>query len=152
MKTTTLILLSLICLSTRAQSSAKTVEMFLGVPVNMHYVTVKAGDTVELGSNAYITEIYMISKGDYIVFNGGEAFVYPDAGADHIVHRNEGVFEVDGMEKMKTFDREGNERFADEMIVSKNATFHLYYFTLAENEKPDLDINAALLTTAFISN
>ena len=145
MKTTTLILLSLISLTTRAQSSARTEETFLGVPVIMHHVTVNPGDTVRLGNNAYITELYMISKGDYLVYNEGQPFLYPDAGAEHIVHRNEGEFEVDGEKKMKTFDREGNERYADEMVVSKNASFHLYYFTLAGSEK--LNINAALLST-----
>jgi len=117
----------------------------------MHHVTVNPGDTIQLGDRAYITELYMINKGDYIVYNEGQPFLYPDAGADHIVHRNEGVFEVEGVQKMKTFDREGNERYADEMVISKNATFHLYYFTLAEKDKLDIEIDPSLLKTENLS-
>jgi len=148
MKTTTLIFMSLICLASRAQSSAKTEETFLGVPVIMHHVTVNPGDTIRLGQNAYITELYMIRTGDYVVYNQGQPFLYPDAGASHVVHRNEGEYEVDGEKKMKTFDREGNERYADEMVVSRNASFHLYYFTLAGTDK--INIDTSVLSTETI--
>jgi hypothetical protein len=144
MKTVSLVILSFFYLSSFGQTSSKVAEKFLGISVYVHHTVVNPGDSIVLPERAYIIELYVIEHGDYTVYNDGLPFVYPDnPQVNHIVHRNEGSFEVNGEVLTKAFDPEGNERYADQAIVSKKAKFHLYYFTLAE-PKQKLDISPIL--------
>ena len=136
MKNCLLVLFTVACFQAIGQSNFKTKEIFLGVPVVRHHTILKAGDSLTLPPGAYIMELIVIQPGDYTVYSDNTPMVYPNApGVNHIIHRNEGRFEIEGNVKEKLFDSEGSEKFADQAIVSKKGSFHVYYFTLAVGPK-----------------
>ena len=138
MKNLILFACTLFCLSVNGQTSFKAREKFLGVEVIKQHTILYPGDSLKLPGNSYIMEVIMISNGDYMVYSNNEPFYYPAAeGITNIIFRNEGSFVIEGQVTEKKFDPQGNERYGEEAVISKNACFHLYYFTPA----PSIKIN-----------
>ncbi len=130
------ILFSLFGLYASGQSNFKTEETFLGVPVVKHHTILKPGDSLHFPPGSYIIEMIVISPGDYTVYSDDSPMIYPDApGVRHIIHRNEGKFEMEGRIQEKIFDINGNEKYSDQAIVSNNGSFHVYFFTRAETTR-----------------
>lgn len=134
MKTIATLILSFLGLAGYGQAGRSTSEIFLGVKVTVHYITLHPGDSVRLPAGSYIRDLHYIEHGDYIVYSGGAPFLYPDdPSVSHVVHRSEGGALIDGNWVERQFDPAGAERFTDDVVVSRNASFHLYYFTLERN-------------------
>ena len=136
MKNSLLLLFSIACLQGMCQSNFKTEEIFMGVPILRHHTILKAGDSLHLPAGAYIMEMIVIQPGDYTVYSDNEPMVYPKApGVKHVIHRNEGNFEMEDGIQEKIFDINGSEKYPDQAIISQKGSFHVYFFTLATNTK-----------------